>query len=222
LSQKERKKKTSPPKISYLEGSSLRGGGGDDDGVLEGIVLLEGLDELGDSRTLLANGDVDAEKLLLVIGRLVDLLLVEDGVEGDGSLAGLTITNNQLPDGGGGGEGGEFSFSFFVIFIFKKYLTLATTNGDHRVDGLETSLHGLLDRLAGDNAGGLDLDTGALVRVDGALFFLFFCFVCSLRICMHVAGWRNRTLPSMGLPRASTTRPRRPAPTGTSTIAPVR
>jgi hypothetical protein len=38
-------------------------------------------------------------------------------------------------------------------------LTLTTTDGNHGVDTLNTSLHGLLDGLTGDNTGGLDLDT---------------------------------------------------------------
>lgn len=123
--------------------SSLGGGGGDDDGVLHGVVLLEGLDELGDSGALLADGDVDAVKLLGLVVAAVPPLLVEHGIESDGSLAGLTITNDQL--------------------------TLTTTNGDHGVDGLETSLHGLVDGLAGKNAGGLELGTTLLLGVDGAL-----------------------------------------------------
>jgi len=48
--------------------TSLRGGGSDDDGILHRIILLEGLDELGDGGSLLTNGDVDAVKLLLLIG----------------------------------------------------------------------------------------------------------------------------------------------------------
>ncbi len=49
-------------------------------------------------------------------------------------------------------------------------LTLTTTNGHEGVDGLEASLHGLVHRLAGNNAGGLDTDTLARNGVtQGAL-----------------------------------------------------
>jgi hypothetical protein len=48
--------------------TSLGGSGGNDDGVLHSVVLLKGLDELGDGGSLLTNGDVDAVKLLLLIG----------------------------------------------------------------------------------------------------------------------------------------------------------
>jgi hypothetical protein len=126
-----------------LKGSSLRGGGSNDDRVLHGIVLLQGLDELGDGGTLLADGDVDAVELLGLVGAVVPALLVEDGVETDGSLAGLTVADNQL--------------------------TLATADGDHGIDRLETGLDGLVDGTAGKNAGGLDLGTAALLGLDGAL-----------------------------------------------------
>jgi hypothetical protein len=47
--------------------TSLGGGGGNNDGVLHGVVLLKSLDELGDGGALLADGDVDAVKLLGLI-----------------------------------------------------------------------------------------------------------------------------------------------------------
>jgi hypothetical protein len=110
---------------------------------LESIVLLESLDELSDSGSLLADGDVDAVELLgLVIGA-VPSLLVEDGVESDGSLASLTVTDDQL--------------------------TLTTADGNHGVDGLETGLDGLVDRLAGQDTGGLELSTASLLGVEGTL-----------------------------------------------------
>lgn len=51
-----------------LEGSSLRGGGGNDDGVLEGVVIAEDLHDVGDGRSLLTDGDVDTEESLGVVG----------------------------------------------------------------------------------------------------------------------------------------------------------
>jgi hypothetical protein len=42
----------------------LGGGGGNNDGVFHGVVLLKSLDELGDGGSLLTDGDVDAVKLL--------------------------------------------------------------------------------------------------------------------------------------------------------------
>jgi len=116
-----------------LKRGRVGGRGSNDDRVLEGIVLLKGLDELSDGRTLLTDGNVHTVKLLDLIGSSVPLLLVQDGVKGDGSLSGLTVTNDKL--------------------------TLSTTNGHHGVDTLDTSLHGLVDGLTRDNTGGLNLDT---------------------------------------------------------------
>lgn len=124
--------------------TSLGGGGGDNGGVLHGTCLLKGLDELGNGRTLLADGDVDAVELLgLVRGTLVPALLVQHSVESDGGLASLTITDDQL--------------------------TLTTTDRHHGVDSLETSLHRLVDGTTGQNAGGFELSTTLLLGLDRAL-----------------------------------------------------
>lgn len=125
--------------------SSLGSGGSNDDGVLHGVVLLKGLDELSDGGTLLTDGNVDTVKLLGLVGAsgVVPTLLVEHGVKSDGSLTSLTITNDQL--------------------------TLTTADGNHGVDGLETGLDGLRDGLTGENTGSLELGTGSLGGLDGAL-----------------------------------------------------
>lgn len=128
---------------NVLKRGGLRGGGGNDDGELHGVVLLKSLDKLGNGGSLLSDGDVDAVKLLGLVVTNVPSLLVEHGVEGDGSLSSLTITNDQL--------------------------TLSTADRNHGVDGLESSLHGLVDRLAGKNARSLHLSTTALLGVDWAL-----------------------------------------------------
>lgn len=70
------------------------------------------LHDLGDSGSLLSDGDVDAVQLLLLVFTLVEALLVDDGVDGQGGFAGLTVTNDQL--------------------------TLTTTDGHQRVDGFDT------------------------------------------------------------------------------------
>ena len=81
-----------------LEGGSLRGGGGNDDGILEGVVVTENLHDVGDGGSLLANGDVDAVELLGLLGVAVEerALLVDDGINGDSSLASLSVTNDEL------------------------------------------------------------------------------------------------------------------------------
>ena len=79
------------------------------------------LHHLGHGRLLLADGHVDAMRRRLV--RLVD-----DGVDGDGRLAGLPVADDQL--------------------------ALSAADGDHRVDGLEAGLQRLLHRLTVDHARG--------------------------------------------------------------------
>jgi hypothetical protein len=130
---------------NVLQGGGLGSGGSDDDGVLHGILLLKGLDELGDGGTLLTNGNVDTVQLLLLggVGGVVPALLVEHGVKSDSGLTGLTVTNDQL--------------------------TLTTADRNHGVDTLHTSLYGLVDGLTGQNTGGLKLGTALLLGVKGTL-----------------------------------------------------
>jgi hypothetical protein len=79
-----------------LQGSGVRGSGGNHDGVLEGVTFAEEAHDVGDGGALLANRDVDAVEGLGLVAGLVLGLLVEDGVDGDGGFAGLTITNDEL------------------------------------------------------------------------------------------------------------------------------
>lgn len=128
---------------NILQRCGLRGSGGNNHTVLHRIVLLKSLDELRDSRPLLTNSDVNDVKLLGLVVAIVPPLLVQHGVEGDGSLSGLTIANDQL--------------------------TLATSDGHHGVDGLEAGLHGLVDGAAGQDTGGLHSGAALLGGLDGAL-----------------------------------------------------
>ncbi len=79
-----------------LKRGSIRGGGSNDNGVLEGITLTEEAHDVRDGGTLLANGDVDAEKRLGQVTDLVGSLLVKNGVDSDGGLTSLSVTNDQL------------------------------------------------------------------------------------------------------------------------------
>lgn len=126
-----------------LKRSGLRSGRSDDDAILHSVVLFEGLDELSDGGTLLADGDVDTVELLGLVARVVPSLLVQHGIQSDSSLAGLTVTNDQL--------------------------TLTAADGHHGVDRLETSLHRLVDGLTGQNARSLDLSTAALLGIERTL-----------------------------------------------------
>lgn len=126
-----------------LKRRSLGSSSGDDNGVFHGVVLLKSLDELGNSRSLLTNGNVDAVQLLGLVGAVIPSLLVKHGIQSNGSLSGLTIANDKL--------------------------TLATANGDHGVDRLKTSLYGLVDGLARQDTRSLQLGTALLLGVEGTL-----------------------------------------------------
>ena len=112
-------------------------------GVLPRVVLLEHAADLRDGRPLLADRDVDAVERLGGVALVVHLLLHEDGVDGDGGLAGLAIADDQL--------------------------ALPAADRDEAVHGLEAGLHRLVHALARENARRLHLDTGALEVVDRAL-----------------------------------------------------
>ena len=94
-------------------------------------MLSEGLADVGNRGGLLADGDIDADHALAA--------LIEDSVDGDGSLAGLTVADDEL--------------------------TLTTTDGHHGVDGQQAGLNRLAHRGTVDDAGGLELD-GTTVRGD--------------------------------------------------------
>ena len=84
----------------------------------------------------------------LLTDRHVDALnataaLVDDGVNRHSRLAGLAVADDQL--------------------------SLASTNGDHGIDGLEAGLDRLRHRLPGDDARGNLLDRRGLLGLDGPL-----------------------------------------------------
>ena len=89
-------------------------------------MLLEGLHEGCHRRSLLANGHIDA---VYRFSLLIEMLLVDDGVDGDGRLTGLSVADDEL--------------------------TLSAADGNHGVDGFQSCLQRLLHGLAIDYARGL-------------------------------------------------------------------
>ncbi len=119
-------------------------GGRDHDRIFERAIVLEDLDELRHGRALLADGDVDAVELVAFRGAGgMRRLLVEEGVENDGGLAGLAIADDQL--------------------------ALAAADRDQRVDGLEAGRHRLMHRFARQDARRLHVDAATLGELDRAL-----------------------------------------------------
>lgn len=74
-----------------LQRSGVRGGGGHHDGVLHRISIGQPLHQLSHRGSLLTNGNVDAVQLLLLIRALVEALLVDDRVNGDGRFAATPV-----------------------------------------------------------------------------------------------------------------------------------
>ena len=90
----------------------------------------------------MSDGDVNAEELLLHVSCVEVGLLVDDGVDGDGCLAGLSVADDEL--------------------------SLSSADGHKSVNGLESGLHGLVDRLPGDDSRSFDLDSLPLGGFDWA------------------------------------------------------
>ena len=107
-----------------LERCAVGSRSGDDDGIGHSAVFFQGPDNAGNGRCLLANSDVDADDACV--------LLIQDGIDGDGRLAGATVTDDEF--------------------------TLATADRNHGVDSLEACLERYLDRLAVGDAESLDFD----------------------------------------------------------------
>merc|ERR1712088_732312 len=126
-----------------LQGSGVGGGGGHHDGILQSISIVQPLDNLGHGGSLLSHSNVDAVQHLLLVSGLVESLLVDDGVDGDSGLTGLTVSNDQL--------------------------TLTTTNWHQAVHGLDAGLHGLLHGLPGMMPGALQSNPVPVLAGDGSL-----------------------------------------------------
>ena len=112
-----------------LHGRGVRGGGGHHDGVGHSPALREGLHQRGHGGTFLSHSHINAVDGIAFV---VERLLVDNGVDGDGGLAGLAVADDKL--------------------------TLAAADGDHGVDGLDAGLQRSFHGLAEDDAGGLALD----------------------------------------------------------------
>ena len=98
-------------------------------------MFRQGLDHLRDRGAFLADGDVDADDVLA--------LLVDDGVDGNGGLAGLAVADDEL--------------------------ALSAADRDHGVNGLDAGLERLAHRLALHDARCDDLDLAEFLGGDGAL-----------------------------------------------------
>ena len=94
-------------RCDVLQRCRIAGGCRYDNGVIHGIVLFQGSYQFCNGGCLLADSHIDTYHILA--------LLVQNCIDGNGSLTGLTVTDDQL--------------------------TLSTTDGEHGIDSQNTSLH---------------------------------------------------------------------------------
>ena len=118
-----------------LQRGGLGGVGQDDGGVFHGPGVFQLLVESRHGGELLADGHIEAVD--------VAALLIEDGVDSDGGLAGLAVADDEF--------------------------ALAAADGGEGVDGLQAGLHRGVDVAALDDGGGGSLDGHLGIGGDGAL-----------------------------------------------------
>ena len=106
--------------------------GVDDDRIVHRAVRFQRLSELGDGARLLSDGNIDADDALA--------LLVDDGIEGDGGLAGLAVADDEL--------------------------ALPAPDGKHRVDAENARFKRRVDALTVDDAGGGTFHSAVTVGAD--------------------------------------------------------
>ena len=117
-----------------LHGGGLGSRGGHNNRVLQSTVLFQLAHHVADRGGFLAHGNVNTFNAIA--------LLSNDGVHSHGSLAGLTVTNDQL--------------------------ALTTANWHHGVHGFRAGLHRLRDGLTGNNARSHFLDDVSHLGVNRA------------------------------------------------------
>ena len=113
-----------------------------DGGVLQRAVFLEGLADGSDGRALLTNRHVDTTYLLGGITSLPVCTLVQNGIDADRGLTGLTVANDQL--------------------------TLTTANRGHCIDSLDAGLHWLFHWLTLQHRGSLQLQHAVGIGFNSA------------------------------------------------------
>ena len=118
-----------------LQRSRIGCGSSNNDGVIHSAKALEGLNDAGYGGSLLAYSNIYTDHALA--------LLVDDGINGNRGLTGLTVANDEF--------------------------ALAAANRDHGVNCEDTGLHRLFNRLTLMNAGSLEFYRAGSSGLNGAL-----------------------------------------------------
>src|SRR3984893_850597 len=115
----------------------------DNDRIGQRALFFQYFHELRDGRAFLPDRDINAIELEVFVAALVQRLLIEDGIERQRGLAGLAVADDQF--------------------------ALAAPDRDQGVDRLEAGRHRLVHGFARNDARRLDIDAGALFRMNRAL-----------------------------------------------------
>ena len=105
-----------------LHGGRIGSRGTHDNRVGQRAVLLQVSHQSGHRRSLLADGNIDT---IYRFSCIIETLLVDDGVHGNGRLTGLAVADDQL--------------------------TLSASDGNHRIDSLQARLERFLHGLTVDH-----------------------------------------------------------------------
>lgn len=204
--------------------------------------ISEPLHQLCNSRSLLANSNIDTVQLLFLICSIIKSFLVDYCVNcnwcfpvqhslvklSDSFLSQPPPSCVQVCTVEHTAFKSLLRETFFIwafnlpsLPVTNDQLTLSPANWHQAVHGLNTSLHGFPHRDSGNDARGLQANSPTCLRCNRTLKR-----EKKPRCSLHHTGESltlsmTLTFPSMGLPRASTTRPSSSSPTGTSTMAPV-
>ena len=122
-----------------LVAGGIRGRRSNDRRVLHCSGLLKSRANRSDRRPLLTDGDIDASNLLVNVAGKPVVTLVNDRVQSDCGLTGLTVTNDEL--------------------------TLTTTDRNHRVDRFQAGLQRLVNRFTHHDTGSLEFQCSSTFQV---------------------------------------------------------
>ena len=119
---------------NVLQCSRFIRGGNHDNRMLHGTVLFQDADSAGNGGFFLPDRHVNTDQILA--------FLVDDGIDGKGSLARLAVADDQF--------------------------ALAAADRDHRIDSLDAGLDGSIHILPFNHAGGNTLDRTIIGELDRA------------------------------------------------------
>ena len=117
-----------------LQGARFGSGCRNNDGIIHSAGILQFIHKSGNRRSLLSDSDIDTDYILP--------LLVDNGIDSNRCLTGLSVADNQL--------------------------SLSPSDRNHGVNGFDSSLQRLFNRLSFDNAGCRTFYSTELRALNGA------------------------------------------------------